>query len=215
MMATPNKDLAVTTAEPSRSHGRPRCETTTAAILVAARRLFETVTLRDLTIEAIAKEAGVSKATIYRWWDTKADLVMDACLDELRVYTAYDLNDGDPVAVITNQMRRLIRVFSGPVGRMVSQLLAEGQYEPEICRRFFSTHANSKCMVLRQFFGGDDGDAAFRADILYGPIYLRLIRGIRPLDDDFADRLTSDVARRIREWLPPADAAAERDVSQV
>ncbi|HTH15860.1 MAG TPA: TetR/AcrR family transcriptional regulator [Magnetospirillum sp.] len=187
-------------SEPARQSGRPRCEHAKAAILSAARRLFETSNLRDLTIEAIAKEAGVSKATIYRWWSTKADLVMDACLGELRQYTAYERTDGEPVEIITNQMRRLIQLYNGPVGRMVSQLLAEGQYQPEICERFLSTHADDRCKSLGEMLGGEREDLIFLADLLYGPIYFRLIRRNRALDDAFADRLVAEAAKRIREW---------------
>lgn len=186
--------------EHNRQQGRPRCELTKAAILAAARKLFEGTNLRDLTIEAVAKEAGVSKATIYRWWSSKAELMMDACVEELRRHTSFHMDDGDAVAVITGQMRRLISVFAGPLGRIVAQLLAEGQYEPEICRRFFETHAGERFQALGQLLNGTPEEMIFLAEILYGPIYFRLIRGFRPLDEDFADRMTADAAVRIRNW---------------
>src|SRR3954454_6219763 len=60
--------------------GRPRSERVRAAILAAANRLLEAGSVRELTIEAGAHEAGVGKPTVYRRWPTKAALVMDAFL---------------------------------------------------------------------------------------------------------------------------------------
>src|SRR5919201_1294799 len=51
---------------------RPRSERATAAILAAARELLEERGLKALSVDAIAARAGVSKATIYRWWPSKA-----------------------------------------------------------------------------------------------------------------------------------------------
>ena len=61
-----------------RRPGRPRSEASRQAILDATKRLLDTETVRDLSIERIAKEAGVGKTTIYRWWPSKAAVVIDA-----------------------------------------------------------------------------------------------------------------------------------------
>jgi len=186
--------------EPIRHPGRPRCEATRKAILSAARQMFDTSNLRDLTIDAIAKQAGVSKATIYRWWNNKADLVMDACLEELREYATFNCKDGSAVEVITGQMRRLISVYRGPTGRIVAQLMAEGQYQPEICSRFLASHGEIRCRELQEILGGSREQVIFLADLLYGPIYFRLIRHSCPLDDEFADMLCTQASIWIRQW---------------
>lgn len=191
----------MTASDPIRQQGRPRCEATRLAILSAARTMFETSNLREMTIDAIAKAAGVSKATIYRWWTNKADLVMDACLEELREHATYEDKSGDPVEVITGQMRRLIKVYAGPTGRIVAQLMAEGQYEPKVCSRFMACHGELRCTELQAMLGVAEHDrVVFLADVLYGPIYFRLMRNNTPLDDAFADRLTRQAAKWIRQW---------------
>jgi len=63
---------------PPRPRGRPRSDSTRRAILAATLRLLRNETVQSVTIEAIAKSAGVSKATIYRRWPGKRELVLDA-----------------------------------------------------------------------------------------------------------------------------------------
>lgn len=60
--------------------GRPRSEKTKHAILSAAYELLLENSFGAVTVEKIAERAGVSKATIYKWWPNKAAVVMDAFL---------------------------------------------------------------------------------------------------------------------------------------
>lgn len=60
--------------------GRPRSEQARVAILDAAREALIEAGYESLTIEAVAGRAGVGRQTIYRWWDSKAELAADAVL---------------------------------------------------------------------------------------------------------------------------------------
>lgn len=66
------------TAEPRR--GRPRSEVSHQAVLDATTRLLSVSSYEEMTVEAIASEAGVSKQTIYRWWKSKAAVVLEVML---------------------------------------------------------------------------------------------------------------------------------------
>ncbi|WP_158240450.1 TetR/AcrR family transcriptional regulator [Telmatospirillum siberiense] len=180
--------------------GRPRCETTRAAILDAARNLFATHSLRALSIEAIAREAGVSKATIYRWWNSKGTLILDACLDELQRHTRY-ADDQTLPDMIANQMRRLVEVYSGSVGRMVAQLLAEGQHDRQLLNRFYQEHIQSRRQDLAERIGGDPEQWEILMDMIYGPVYFRLLFQQQPLDESFAERLATEAAQRLETWV--------------
>ena len=59
-------------AEVAKGRGRQRCEHSKKAILSAVLALLHKMPLRDVTIEGIARKAGVGKATIYKWWPSKA-----------------------------------------------------------------------------------------------------------------------------------------------
>jgi len=62
--------------------GRPRSEKARLAILEAAAELLLVQGLSAVSMDAVAERAGVSKATIYRWWPTKESLALDALFNE-------------------------------------------------------------------------------------------------------------------------------------
>src|SRR3954447_24587005 len=70
-----------TTPGPPR-RGRPRSEKAREAILGAAAELLLARGLGAVSMDAVAERAGVSKATIYRWWPTKEMLALDALYHE-------------------------------------------------------------------------------------------------------------------------------------
>src|SRR6185369_12136404 len=65
-------------SSPAMRRGRPRSETRKQAILQAAFELLGERGLAATSMDAVAERAGVSKATIYRWWDSKELLALDA-----------------------------------------------------------------------------------------------------------------------------------------
>src|SRR6202161_2729160 len=67
---------------PAQGRGRPRSEKAHKAILAAAAGLLLEHGLAQVSMDAVAERAGVSKATIYRWWPTKETLALDALYTE-------------------------------------------------------------------------------------------------------------------------------------
>src|SRR5215472_7254075 len=93
-----------------RQPGRPRSEESRVSILRSTLKLLKETGFAQLSIEAIAADAEVSKATVYRWWPTKATLVADAFSasadEELRFP-----NTGSVRKDMSLQMRRVVRLF--------------------------------------------------------------------------------------------------------
>jgi len=180
-----------------RQIGRPRSEESTAAILEATWELLKTTALRDLSIEAIARASGVGKTTIYRWWPNKAAVVMDAFWANVSPEIQFPQNLSATEA-IAQQMQLLIKAFSGDYGRIAAQMIAEGQACPETLaiyrdRFIYPRRAAAKVILQQGIESGEfepNLDPELTIDILYGPIYFRLLVGHLPLDPQFAEKLT-------------------------
>src|SRR6476620_3961384 len=112
-----------------------RSETSRAAILEATVALLDETTVQKLSIEAIVKRAGVGKTTIYRWWPSKAAVVIDAFMENDVLKTT--LPEGGTVRdALEAHMRALIRLYLGSFGRLIAQIIAEAQYDDGVRELF-------------------------------------------------------------------------------
>lgn len=176
--------------------GRPRSTESEQAILTAAWALLRTYSLRKLSIEAIAREAGVGKTTIYRWWPSKAAVVVDAFLAQVEASLPFPKTETAAESLML-QMQQVANVLSGDVGRIVAQIVAEGQCDSEALDSFRDRFLNPRRDAARQIIlqgikSGEfapDIDPDLAMDILYGPIYYRLLVKHLPLDGAFAAAL--------------------------
>jgi AcrR family transcriptional regulator len=179
-----------------RSPGRARSESARIAILNATLNLLETHSLQQITIEAIAKEAGVGKATIYRWWPSKVSVVIDAFVQNHIVQTPMP-KGGSCREAIAAHIHRMVQQYAGKGGRLVAQILAEGQSDPEVLcefreRFFYGRRAMVREVIEEGRRNGEfrtDINAEFLMDVVYSPVYFRLIMGHLPLDQEFAGEL--------------------------
>jgi len=180
----------------ARPPGRPRSERAHRAILQAANELLESEGFASVTVEAIAERAGVSKATVYRWWPNRAAVVMDGFLSIVSSEVPFP-HTGHAQEDIRLHMRRLAEAFGGKMGRTVAALIAEGQADPELAEalrsRWLSVRRTEAKEILELGIERgelrDDIDPEVAVDVLYGPIYYRMLVGHAPLDSDFADVL--------------------------
>jgi len=180
--------------------GRPRSEQAHRAILGATSRLMRAGPLRELTIEAIAKEAGVGRPTIYRWWESKCALVMDAFLAETAPRVPFP-RTASAAEALERQLKRVIKLLRGRSGRIVAEMVGEGQADPHILAefrdRFFSRLlAPARAVVERGKESGEidrNLDTDLALDLIYGPVYYRLLLGHGPLNDAFARALAARV----------------------
>ncbi|MFT0174025.1 TetR/AcrR family transcriptional regulator [Paraburkholderia mimosarum] len=177
----------------ARGVGRPRSEGTRTQILAATIRLLESRTVQSVSIEAIAREAGVGKATIYRWWDSKALVVIDAFMEHHIVKTPMprDLPPGQAIAL---HLVSLIHEYSGWSGRIVAQIIAEGQADLAVLRKFRERFHYGRRALVREVLEEWRVAEGIRApenietlaELLYAPVYMRLLTGAGPLDNRFA-----------------------------
>jgi AcrR family transcriptional regulator len=190
------------TAE-KRAPGRPRSEESRQSILRSTLKLLKQEGgFPELSIEAIAADAGVGKTTVYRWWPTKAALVADAFSASAEAELRFP-DTGDVCRDMSLQMRRLIRIFRSDRGKIVAALLAGGQSDPELIEafreRFLFPRRRQAYRTLQR--GIDRGelppacDFDLILDSLYGPIYMRFLIRHAKLDEAFADEICGIVLK--------------------
>jgi AcrR family transcriptional regulator len=187
--------------------GRPRSERARRAILKAAGELLERDGFTAVTMQRIAERAGVSKATIYRWWPNKAAVMTDSFL-ELMVADTSPLDTGSAREDLRLRLRGLAHVLAGRSGRFVAALIAESQTDSEVAEAL-RTHwisvrrRETRPLLRRGIERGElrsDLDLEVAIDALYGPVYWRMLTGYAPLNDDFVDRLVDHVMVGLRAF---------------
>lgn len=196
--------------------GRPRSDAARSAILDAANGLLEEVGFARLTMEGIAARAKVGKATVYRWWPSKGAVAVEAFMSAVATRIAFPRTDS-AVVDITTQMVRLAEVYRGTTGRIVCELLALGQTDPEILAAFMDGYMlprreAAKQALRRGIEAGeirDDVDLDVIVDALYGPIFHRMVQRHRPLDEPFIHQLAALVFAGLAPGRKAADEGPE------
>jgi len=116
-------------AEEPKPRGRRRSVEAERAILKAALYLLERQPLRKVTADAIARRAGVSKATIYKWWPNKSLVALDAYLAGMTEQVVMP-DTGSAELDFTRQLKSVMAFYTSSLGKLFCQFLAEGQSDP-------------------------------------------------------------------------------------
>src|SRR5919106_4211207 len=118
------------------TRGRRRSERSHEAILAATQQLLVERSYPEVTIEGIAARAGVGKQTIYRWWPSKAALVLEAYLagQDAVPPPAEQANVREDVRALLGW---LIAVLAEPTGgRVVAGLVGDLPHDPVLAEGF-------------------------------------------------------------------------------
>lgn len=190
--------------EPRR--GRPRSEGSRKAILGAAGELMQDHSLTAISMDAIAQRAGTSKATIYRWWQSKELLVLDALFSEWEPEQA-DAHDtgslsGDLLALIGPWARQLA---TRPYGRVIAALVTKARTDPHFGEEYRVRFVEARRQPARLIFTrairrgeiAADTDIEAVLDLLYGAFYHRMLQGHAPVTDRFAHTIVGYVVAAV------------------
>ena len=180
-----------------RSPGRPRSESARVAVLAATVKLIEQRGYGDLTMEAIAREAGVSRQTVYRWWPTKAAITLEA-LNEGAAAIAPAPDTGALETDLRQFLRRSVAGATGRNTRLLAALMAEAQLDAGFAESFRVQFLARRRDVLHELLDRHRrrGELAIAADLdflvelVFATLWYRILARNRPLDRSFADQLT-------------------------
>jgi AcrR family transcriptional regulator len=169
------------------------------AILTAVYDLLQEMSLRELTMERVAKRAGVGKPTLYRWWKTKAALVI-AMFDE-RIIPALDAPTATSVEdAIRQKVANLISAFNGFFGKVIAEIVAEAQSDPEVLREFNERYikprragtVNAIVAAQNQGLVPTHVDPEMVVDAIFGSLYFNLLLKVTPLTPEYGERLVEN-----------------------
>jgi AcrR family transcriptional regulator len=178
---------------PSRG-GRPRDPSRDSVIRAAILRLLADVGYGALTMDAVASEAGVGKATIYRRWRTKHDLVVDT-ITELNRSEAEPPNTGSLEGDLRALQQSLLALVNGPAGAVTLSLLSTVPHEPALAAAFHDGPLHEWRTAFAQVWAqaeqrGEvrtDMPAAMAAEITSAPLIQRWLLTGEPVDEAFAE----------------------------
>ena len=182
------------------TRGRPRDPRTRATILAAARALLERGGLTAVTIEAIASKSGVSRPTIYRYWPNAPAVAMAAFLEASGAPTATKASRS-PLNALRAQLRALADAFAAPSGRSVAAMVAAAQSETELAKafrnEFIARNRDAARVLLERCIEGKQisapADIDLALDLIFGPLFYRLLMGHAPITHAFVDQLVDVV----------------------
>jgi len=185
--------------------GRQRSAEAELAILDATMELLAKRPLRDVTAADIARKAGVSKATLYKWWPNKNLVALDAFLASMQAAVAIP-DTGSAEHDFTIQFEAAIDFYKNSSGRLLCHFIAEGQSDPELRQLFRDRflkpcRQNLKIIWQRGVARGEihpsvDGDLVL--DLIFGPMVYRLLVGHGPLDETQARAIIRTVFGGVR-----------------
>ncbi|MEW2071305.1 TetR/AcrR family transcriptional regulator [Streptomyces sp. NPDC007346] len=162
-----------------------------------------------LTIEGIAQRAGVAKQTIYRWWKSKVDILLDTLTDDAREALEWHVDeDGTVEESLTRHLQRVADFFDEPAGQVLLALLGHAQLDSETAASlrsgFLREQRERDVAGLRDLLARDqdlvvdDRTLDHLVDLLLGPLYYRVLVLGSPIDRQLVDttcRLVLGLAR--------------------
>jgi AcrR family transcriptional regulator len=174
--------MSETAESPRRAPGRPRSEASHQAIIRATLELLLETGYRSLTMDGVRARAGVGKATIYRRWSSKEELVRDAI-----VFMHDDVEAPDTGSLRGDYEGMAMRVVSAAhrsgAATLMPRLLGDVADDPELRAIFYENlveprRAQMRAILNRAMARGeirDDVDVELIIDLFAGPVIYRLL----------------------------------------
>jgi AcrR family transcriptional regulator len=177
--------------------GRRRSSLSHTSILTAALKLLRQKAYRSVTIEGIAAEAGVGKQTIYRWWSSKAAVILEA----FARYTADRITmpdtgsvQGDLEVFLVQAFEMLTRESAQIMRSLMSEALLDAEFAVAMREIFIASRRRALREILMRGIArreiSPNVDIELAMDLVYGPMWYRLLNNHAPLDKAFARQLS-------------------------
>lgn len=193
---TDKKMLKQNTAE-RRPRGRPRSQ---ASVVDSTLALIRAHGVKNLTMEAIADHAGISKITLYRRWTSKAVLLADALFEQIQVAIPLEA-DVNPIDAISRHVSKFAEELKGDIGDLLRQIIAEYLGDPAALQDFRKHYLGLRRKTAIELIDRGQKEGRFAArgkpealhDALYGALFYRFLFGVGALDQGEALLLVATI----------------------
>ena len=184
----------------SRRAGRPRSEQARCDILAAAYNLLRAKGFQTVGSHEIANTAGVSSATLYRWWDSKEEILLDACFEHMQPVLAVSGTDS-PLARLRRYVVYVAEFLASDDGVIMARLVTGIHDDKRLQQIFVERYVMPRRQMQRRFVGEAIAsgqlkrgtDTELLIDALNGPLFFRWLQGHAPLEKSFAEGLFDKV----------------------
>jgi AcrR family transcriptional regulator len=154
--------------------------------------------LDAVSMDAVAQHAGVSKATIYRWWPTKEALALDALYAEWAEHTQTEIDTGslrgDLLALLRPWTRHLrTRNYARVLGTFITKVHSDPDFATEYLTRLLTPRREVALAIFERARKRGELRPGVRIDVaqdvIWGAVYHRLLHGHARLSDRFVTDL--------------------------
>ena len=201
----PDQSLQSDTGQLTRKVGRPRSAEAHQAILNATLELFAEEGFDAMSIEAIAARAGVGKTTIYRRWNSKEELILDATRSLQAGFPLVDTGN------LRDDMIHLLKMVwdmssrNSILEKLYVRVIGESRANPDLYRFFYEHQLEPRLQIFRRMIEraqacGEirkDLDPFIILDLFTGPLVTHLLLtgplAGAPYPDDFPEQMVDAI----------------------
>lgn len=193
-------------ARRGRGRGRRPADEVRADVLRAAGRLLLAEGMATFGFERVARESGVSKTTLYKWWPSKGALALEAYFHAVRQTLAFP-DTGDIRADLLSQLRAFVELMTKtPGGRILAELIGQSQTDAQLASAYRELYSSGRRRLAEERLRRAQEVGQLRAEVdvkvvvdqLWGAVYHRLLIPDEPVDEEFVvalvDNLLSGIA---------------------
>ncbi|MEB6209229.1 TetR/AcrR family transcriptional regulator [Staphylococcus pasteuri] len=169
--------------------GRPKDPTVNKKIYQEINRLLETTHFKDMTIDQIAENTSVSKATIYRRWRDKESMIVDMFVEQSRIIepefdTVFDN--------LYDFLIKIMNIYKTPLGSAVIEILISNQ-QTEAKDKFMKEYFERNRSILKSIISKDidEADQDLFIDIIFSPIYFNILIKPQTLTKEYIENMLS------------------------
>jgi AcrR family transcriptional regulator len=200
---------APSSTQPARRAGRPRSEESRASILDAAYKSLRRTPVSEISTVHIARQAGVSTATVYRWWSTKEALLLDAFLYTVEHEVVFQ-REGLPLERLKGYILQVGRFFTGANGVVTARLLTAIQdnsiLRNDFLKRVYSPREMELRATVKEAIKRGDLPPELKInlflDSIVGPLLARLLFRHERIDESYVVAIFDQVVAATRAQHP-------------